>query len=92
MVLHVPSVHSIKFLAYVFVVVSAHATAVAHQCAKWIIMVHFFDVAVTVHYKTVAAKMVLHIKMHDYSIVVIHTCIAAVEEDSGNVVIVVDEI
>ena len=30
--------------------------------------------------------------MHYYSIVVIHTCIAAVEEDSGNVVIVVDEI
>ena len=44
-------------------------------------MVHFFDVAVTVHYKTVAAKMVLHIEMHYYSIVVIHTCVAAVEED-----------
>lgn len=92
MILHVPSVHSIKLLAYVLVVVSAHATAVAHQSTEWVIMVYFLDVAVAVHHQTVAAKMVLHIKMHDYSIVVIHTCIAAVEEDSGNVVIVVDEI
>ena len=50
------------------------------------------DVAIAVHHQTVAAKMVLHIKMHYYSIVVIHTCVAAVEEDGGNVVIVVDEI
>ena len=92
MILHVPSVHSIKLLAYVLVVVSAHATAVAHQCAERIIMVHFLNVAVAVHHQTVAAKMVLHIKMHYYSIVVIHTCVAAVEEDGGNVVIVVDEI
>ena len=28
-------------------------------------MVHLLDVAVTVHHKTVAAKMVLHIEMHD---------------------------
>ena len=55
-------------------------------------MVHFLNVAVAVHHQTVAAKMVLHIKMHYYSIVVIHTCVAAVEEDGGNVVIVVDEI
>ena len=92
MILHVPTVHSIKLLAYVLVFVLAHATAVAHQCAERIIMVHLFDVAVTVHDKTVAAKMVLYIKMHYYSIVVIHTCVAAVEEDGGNVVIVVDEI
>lgn len=92
MILHVPSVHSIKFLAYVLVVVSAHATAVAHQCAERIIMVHFLNVAVAVHHQTVAAKMVLHIKMHYYSIIVIYTCVATIEEDSGNVVIVVDEI
>lgn len=30
MILHVPSVHHVKFLAYVLVFVSAHATAVAH--------------------------------------------------------------
>ena len=30
MILHVPSVHRIEFLAYVLVFVSAHATAVAH--------------------------------------------------------------
>jgi len=28
-------------------------------------MVHLLDVAVTVHHKTVAAKMVLHMEMHD---------------------------
>ena len=28
-------------------------------------MVHLLDVAVTVHHKTVTAKMVLHIEMHD---------------------------
>ena len=55
-------------------------------------MIHFLDVAVAIHHQTVAAKMVLHIKMHDYSIVVIHTCVAAVEENGGNVVIIVDEI
>ena len=92
MILHVPSVHSIKLLTYILVVVSAHATTVAHQCAEGIIMVHLLDVAVAVNNETVAAKMVLHVKMHGYSIVVIHTCVAAVEEDGGNVVIVVDEI
>ena len=92
MVLHVPSVHSVKFLAYVLVFVSAHATAVAHQCAEGVIMVHFLDVAVTVHYETVAAKMVLHIEMHDYAATFIHTCVAAVEEDGGKPVVVVDEI
>ena len=92
MVLHVPSVHSIKFLAYVLVFVSAHATAVAHQSAEWIIMVHLLDVAVTVHHETVAAKMVLHIEMHDYAATFIHTCVAAVEEDGGKPVVVVDEI
>ena len=92
MILHVPSVHSIKLLAYVLIVVSAHATAVAHQRTEWIIMVHFLDVAVAVHHQTVAAKMVLHIKMHYYSIVVIYTCVATIEEDGGNVVIVVDDI
>ena len=81
MILHVPAVHSIKFLAYVLVVVSAHATAVAHQCTEGVIMVYFLDVAIAVHHETVAAKMVLHIEMHYYSIVVIHTCVAAVEED-----------
>ena len=55
-------------------------------------MVYFLDVAIAVHHETVAAKMALHIEMHYYSIVVIHTCVAAVEEDGGNVVIVVDEI
>ena len=50
-------------------------------------MVHLLDIAVAVHYETVAAKMVLHIEMHYYSIVVIHTCVAAVEEDGGNVVL-----
>ncbi len=55
-------------------------------------MVHLLDIAVAVHYETVAAKMVLHIKMHYYSIVVIHTCVATIEKDGGNVVIVVDEI
>ena len=50
-------------------------------------MVYFLDVAIAVHHETVAAKMVLHIEMHYYSIVVIHTCVAAVEEDGGNVVI-----
>ena len=55
-------------------------------------MVHLLDVAVAIHHQTVAAKMVLHIKMHYYSIVVIHTCVATIEEDGGNVVIVVDEI
>ena len=30
-------------------------------------MVHLLDVAVTVHHETVAAKMVLHIEMHDYA-------------------------
>lgn len=92
MILHVPTIHRIKLLAYILIVVSAHATAVAHQCAEWIIMVHFLNVAVAVHHQTVAAKMVLHIKMHYYSIVVIHTCVATIEEDGGNVVIVVDEI
>ena len=92
MILHVPSVHSIKLLAYVLIVVSAHATAVAHQCAEGVIMVYFLDVAVAVHHQTVAAKMVLHIEMHYYSIVVIYTCVATIEEDGGNVVIVVDEI
>ena len=87
MILHVPAVHSIKFLAYVLVVVSAHATAVAHQCTEGVIMVYFLDVAIAVHHETVAAKMVLHIEMHYYSIVVIHTCVAAVEENGGNVVI-----
>ena len=48
-------------------------------------MVHFLDVAVAVHHQTVAAKMVLHIKMHYYSIVVIHTCVAAVEEKSTGI-------
>ena len=28
-------------------------------------MVHLLDVAVTVHYETVTAKMVLHVEMHD---------------------------
>ena len=55
-------------------------------------MVHFLDVAVAVHYKTVAAKMVLHIEMHDYAATFIHTCVAAVEEDGGKPVVVVDEI
>ena len=92
MVLHVPSVHSIKFLAYVLVFVSAHASAVAHKCAEGVIMVHLLDVAVTVHHETVAAKMVLHIEMHDYAVFFIHTCVAAVEEDGGKPVVVVDEI
>ena len=55
-------------------------------------MVHLLDVAVTVHYETVAAKMVLHIEMHDYATTFIHTCVAAVEEDGGKPVVVVDEI
>ena len=92
MVKHIPSVHSVKFLAYVLVFVSAHTTAVAHQSAEWIIMVHLLDVAVTVHHETVAAKMVLHIEMHDYAATFIHTCVVAVEEDGGKPVVVVDEI
>lgn len=55
-------------------------------------MVHLLDVAVAVHHETVAAKMVLHIKMHDYAATFIHTCVAAVEEDGGKPVVVVDEI
>ena len=55
-------------------------------------MVYFLDVTIAVHHQTIAAKMVLYIEMHYYSIVVIHTCVATIEEDSGNVVIVVDEI
>ena len=75
-----------------YLFVSAHATAVAHQSAEGVIMVHLLDVAVAVHHKTVAAKMVLHIEMHDYAATFIHTCVAAVEEDGGKPVVVVDEI
>ena len=50
-------------------------------------MIYFLNVAVAIHHQTIAAKMVLHIKMHDYSIVVIHTCVATIEKDGGNVVI-----
>ena len=92
MILHVPSVHSVKFLAYILVFVSAHATAVAHQSAEGVIMVHLLDVAVTVHHETVTAKMVLHIEMHDYAANFIHTCVAAIEEDGGKPVVVVDKI
>ena len=53
-----------------YLFVSAHATAVAHQSAEGVIMVHLLDVAVAF----------------------IHTCVAAVEEDGGKPVVVVDEI